>query len=61
VHGQGALKLDEQLFNVRPWLKDGATVEPVYTSALGALFAGDCMDVLPQIKYGVFDTSPRTE
>ncbi len=55
MRGQATLKLDEQLFNVKPRLKDGANVEPVYTSALGALFAGDCMDVLPQIKSGVAD------
>jgi site-specific DNA-methyltransferase (adenine-specific) len=36
-------------------MKDRACVEPVYTSALGALFAADCMDVLPHIKSGVVD------
>lgn len=55
MRGQAALKLDEQVFNVRRWLKDGASIEPVYTSALGALFAGDCMDVLSQIRSGVVD------
>ena len=47
--------LDEHRFDVQPWLKDGASVEPVYTSALGALFAADCMEVLPHIKSGVVD------
>jgi len=48
--------LDEHTFDVKSWLKDGANVEPIYTSALGALFAADCMEVLPQIKSGVVDT-----
>jgi site-specific DNA-methyltransferase (adenine-specific) len=37
-------------------LKEGAIVEPFYTSAFGALFSSDCMEVLPLIKDGVVDT-----
>ncbi len=48
--------LDEHRFDVKSWLKDGAGIEPVYTSGLGALFAADCMEVLPLIKTGVIDT-----
>jgi len=55
LRGQAALKLDEHRFEVKTWLKDGASIEPVYTSALGALFAADCMEVLPHIKSGVVD------
>jgi site-specific DNA-methyltransferase (adenine-specific) len=55
LRGQAALELDEHRFDVKPWLKDGASIEPVYTSALGALFAADCMEVLPQINSGVVD------
>lgn len=56
MRGQSSLKLEEHTFDVRSCLKDGAIVEPIYTSAFGALFAADCMEVLPQIKSGVVDT-----
>ncbi len=53
---QSALKLDEHVFNVTPYLKARSSLEPVYTSALGALFSADCMKVLPHIKDAVVDT-----
>ncbi len=53
---QSALKLDEHVFKVAPYLKARSTLEPVYTSALGALFSADCMKVLPHIKDAVVDT-----
>lgn len=56
MRGQASLMLDEHRFDVKSWLKDGAGIEPVYTSGLGALFAADCMEVLPLIKTGVIDT-----
>ncbi len=56
MRGQSSLKLEERTFDVRSWLKDGANIEPIYTGALGALFAADCMEVLPHIKSGVIDT-----
>jgi DNA modification methylase len=53
---QAALKLDERIFDVRPCLKDNSKIIPIYSSSLGALFAADCLDVLPSIKDGVIDT-----
>ena len=53
---QSALKLDTRLFDLDPYLKPGAKLPPPYTSALGALFAGDCMAVLPHIRDSVVDT-----
>jgi hypothetical protein len=53
---QSALKLDTRVFDLDPYLKPGAKLPPPYTSALGALFAGDCMTVLPQIRDSVVDT-----
>lgn len=55
MRGQTSLMLDEHRFDVKPWMRDCARIDPVYTSALGALFAADCMEVLPQIKSGVVD------
>lgn len=56
MRGQSSLKLEERTFDVRSWLKDGANIGPIYTCALGALFAADCMEVLPHIRSGVVDT-----
>jgi site-specific DNA-methyltransferase (adenine-specific) len=53
---QSALKLDEKTFDVKSVVKDGSNAKPVYVSSLGALFAGDCLAVLPSIKDGVVDT-----
>src|SRR6202044_710973 len=41
---------------VNAFLKDPSAISPAYTSTLGALFAGDCLSVLPHIKDGVVDT-----
>jgi len=41
-------------FDVSPFVKNGA--RPGYTTALGALFAGDCVEVLSGIRDGVVDT-----
>ena len=41
-------------FDVSPFVKNGA--RPDYTTALGALFAGDCVEVLREIRDGVVDT-----
>jgi site-specific DNA-methyltransferase (adenine-specific) len=43
-------------FDVAPYLTDRVGIAPYYTTALGALFAGDCLAVLPHIKDGVIDT-----
>jgi site-specific DNA-methyltransferase (adenine-specific) len=53
---QAGLKWDDRTFDVRSFLRDEAKVAPAYVSALGALFAADCMAVLPMIRDGVVDT-----
>lgn len=52
---QAALKWDDRVFDVRSRLKGGAKLSPVYVSSLGALFAADCMAVLPNIKDAIVD------
>lgn len=42
-------------FDVQPYMTSGDPM-PVYQTDLGALFAGDCMKILPAIKSGVIDT-----
>jgi site-specific DNA-methyltransferase (adenine-specific) len=51
---QTRLKLAQNRFDVREFLKKPA--KPAFVSELGALFAGDCLDVLPKIKSEVVDT-----
>ena len=53
---QSALKWDDRAFDVKPYLKKGSEIAPVYASSLGALFSADCMAVLPKIKDEVVDT-----
>lgn len=53
---QSALKWTDAVFDVRSFLRDKAHVKPVYASALGALFADDCLKILPRIKDAVADT-----
>jgi len=53
---QAALKLDDRIFDVSPLLKSDAKERPIYATASGALFSGDCMAVLPSVKDGVIDT-----
>ncbi len=43
-------------FDVRPFLKQPAQITPHYATELGALFSGDCMNVLPQLQEGIADT-----
>jgi site-specific DNA-methyltransferase (adenine-specific) len=43
-------------FDVQPYLTDGAELAPFLTTPLGALFAADCMAVLPKIADHVIDT-----
>jgi site-specific DNA-methyltransferase (adenine-specific) len=43
-------------FDVKPYLKAGAAIAPVYTSPCGALFAADNMTVLPHIADQLIDT-----
>jgi len=53
---QAALKLETGSFGIAARLKTDAVPEPIYTTALGALFASDCMEVLPCIQDAVVDT-----
>ena len=53
---QTAFKLDENVFDVAPFMKGASSIEPSFTTSLGALFSADCMTVLPQIKDEVVDT-----
>jgi site-specific DNA-methyltransferase (adenine-specific) len=56
VARQTALKLDDRIFDITPYMKAGSAIEPSYTTSLGALFAADCTSVLPEIKDEVIDT-----
>jgi site-specific DNA-methyltransferase (adenine-specific) len=53
---QTALKYDDATFEASIYLRPGSPITPAYTSSLGALFADDCMSVLPHIRDGVVDT-----
>lgn len=55
---QTAFRWKRSGFDARNYLTEGAPAElvPCYTSQLGALFAADCMKVLPFIKSDTFDT-----
>jgi len=52
---QSALKLEDGTFPLDTYLKPGSSAAPEYTTPYGALFADDCMAVLPCIKNGVVD------
>ena len=43
-------------FDVKPYLKEKAGIAPIFASPHGALFAADCMNVLPLIADEVIDT-----
>jgi site-specific DNA-methyltransferase (adenine-specific) len=44
-------------FNIKPFLKiPRSSLAPVFQTDLGALFAGDCLEVLPQIASNSIDT-----
>lgn len=53
---QSTLKWLEAPFEPSSFIKQGALVQPCYSSSLGSLFSGDCMDVLTCIRSGVVDT-----
>ena len=53
---QAAIKWVDRAFDVCSILKNDSGLRPVHTTSLGALFSGDCMDILPQIKDAVVDT-----
>ena len=54
---QALLKWNDQQFDVGPFLKTpGRNLSPLHTTGLGALYAADCMKVLPLLKNHVVDT-----
>ena len=53
---QTALKYEDTTFEVGRFLKDPLATRAAYVSSLGALFAGDCLTVLPNIHDAVVDT-----
>jgi site-specific DNA-methyltransferase (adenine-specific) len=53
---QAALKLEMESFDIAACLKSDEAPEPFYTTAHGALFAADCLDVLPWVEDAVVDT-----
>lgn len=53
---QSALKWVETEFDFQPFLKPKTKRDPFFVSSLGALFAGDCIDVLADIQDAVVDT-----
>ncbi len=54
---QALLKWTDEKFDVTPFLKGAdRTWRPRHATALGALYAADCMKLLPLIKDGVVDT-----
>ena len=55
VARQSALKWDATRFDPAPYLKTGAPA-PYYVSAVGALFADDCLTVLPFVADESVDT-----
>ena len=50
------MKLDERIFDPSLYMNERLKFKPFYTSSLGALFSGDCMEVLPYVKEEVVDT-----
>jgi site-specific DNA-methyltransferase (adenine-specific) len=53
---QSIFRGNEGNFDVQPYLKAKGASVPVFTSAFGALFAVDCMTVLPLMADEVIDT-----
>lgn len=51
---QAVIKWTKETFDVSPFVGNG--VRPVYATAMGALFAENCLKVLPEIRDGVVDT-----
>lgn len=53
---QAALRWVETEFDYRWLLKPEAERDPFFVSSLGALFSGDCIDILATVKDAVVDT-----
>jgi len=56
VARQSALKWLDTDFDVRPFLKPESELAPFFVSPLGALFSGDCTEILAAIEDCVVDT-----
>jgi site-specific DNA-methyltransferase (adenine-specific) len=56
IKKQDLLNWNADAFKFDTFLKPGTEVRPVFVSGLGALFAGDCMTLLPAIKSDSVDT-----
>ena len=52
---QSIFRWNKGSFDIKPYLKDQATITATFTTAQGALFSADCMDVLPLIADEVID------
>ncbi len=52
----GALSTAERLSPDELWAEDAEPLEPSFATARGALFSGDCMDVLPRLRSESIDT-----
>jgi len=52
---QSTIKFESDVFDVTPFCRNGS-LEPVFSTSLGALFKGDCLDVLPAIADASIDT-----
>ncbi|MEO8659142.1 MAG: site-specific DNA-methyltransferase [Bryobacteraceae bacterium] len=52
---QSRMQWEDGVFDPAPMLKEGAPT-PFFVSTLGALFDGDCLKFLPEIKNSVVDT-----
>lgn len=53
---QAALKLETDTFDIAARMRSDNALEPFYMTAHGALFAADCMEVLPWVGDAVVDT-----
>lgn len=53
---QAIFRWSKGLFDVKPYLKEEAEIAPHFATPHGALFAADCMAVLPKIADHVVDT-----
>lgn len=55
MEGQHAFESD-QLLDLTPLLVEGAAVEPAFRTGRGALFRGDCLEILPLLRPETVDT-----
>ena len=51
---QSLLKWELNKFDISPFLAE-ESAQPFYVNSMGALFADDCLKVLPKIREGVID------